>query len=100
MAIEETKSRYERARVLYFDSRRGEGYCLTQAGKKARIPLSAVNEANLITLDEGDEIQVCIDEHNRNRIDRLRLPEPAAAPEPPPRPFDPHAHKSRSVRKR
>jgi hypothetical protein len=102
MAIEQ-QSRFEPATVLYFDSRRGTGRCLTRAGRLCRIPLGAVNEANITALDEGAEIFVAIDEYNPCRIDRLRLPEPAVVPEPTPKPFNPPAppkHKSRSVRKR
>lgn len=81
MAIEERRY-YEPARVIYFDSRRGTGRCHTKAGRTARIPLAAVREANLITLDPGDEIFVCLDERNPARVDRLHLPIPAREEKP------------------
>jgi len=82
MAIIEEKSRYEPARVVYFDSRRGTGRAITQKGATVRIPLSAIREANLLVLDPGDEIYVALDEHDRARVDKLHLPEPALAKKP------------------
>jgi len=76
MAIEERRH-YESATVLYFDARRGTGRAITFTGRKVRIPLGAVREANIITLDEGDEIFVCLDEHNATRVDKMHLPVPA-----------------------
>jgi hypothetical protein len=75
MPIEE-RSNFEQARVVYFDSRRGTGRCITRTGRHARIPLSAVRQANLITLDPGDEIFIVVDELNPQRVEKLTLPKP------------------------
>lgn len=85
MAIEQ-QSRYEPAKVLYFDSRRGTGHCITRAGSKCRITSAAVSEANVTALDPDDEIFVRLDEHDRTRVEALHLPEPVAGPEPTPMP--------------
>jgi hypothetical protein len=69
------RSHFEPARVVYFDSRRGTGRCITQTGRHARIPLGAVRAASITVLDPGDEIYVSIDELNPTRVDALHLPE-------------------------
>jgi hypothetical protein len=81
MAIEE-RHHYELARVVFFDARRGTGHAITLTGRKVRIPLGAVREAGVITLDAGDQIFVCVDEHDRTRVDRLCMPDPAAEKQP------------------
>jgi|HubBroStandDraft_6_1064221.scaffolds.fasta_scaffold1085389_2 hypothetical protein len=74
---------FQPATVVYFDSRRGTGRCTLWTGRRARIPLSAMREARLITLDQGDSIFVSLDELDKGRVEVLRLPAPAPVEEKP-----------------
>jgi cold shock CspA family protein len=82
MAIEE-RNRYEPARVLFFNVRAGYGKAITCTGRRVRVPLSALREARLLTLDPGQEVYVSLDEHDHTRVEALRLPEPPVEQKPP-----------------
>lgn len=63
------------ARVTRFDARRGSGQAiLTSAGRKVRIPLSALRNANVALLSPGDEVYVEIDALDRGRAEAIFVP--------------------------
>jgi cold shock CspA family protein len=65
-----------RARVSRFDARRGSGQAITtSAGRKLRIPLSALRNAGVFVLSPGDEIFVEIDAQDRGRVEALFVPD-------------------------
>ena len=63
------------ARVTRFDARRGTGQAITAAGRKVRIPLSALRAANAVTLSPGDEVYVELDLLNYGRVETLFVPD-------------------------
>jgi cold shock CspA family protein len=82
MAIGEA-TRFQPAKVLFFNVRAGYGKAITRTGRKVRVPLGALHEARLLTLDPGQEVYVSLDEHDHTRVEALRLPEPPVEQKPP-----------------
>jgi len=65
----------QRARVVRYDERRGSGEAvLTNAGRKIRLPWSALRGANVTALSVGDEIFVEVDYHDRGRAEAIFVP--------------------------
>ena len=60
------------ARVVFYDPRRGCGAAvLIDDGRRVRIPLQAMHDARLITLDSGDVIYVELDDIDPRRVETL-----------------------------
>lgn len=64
------------ARVTAFDARRGSGKAvLINAGRKVRIPWSALHAAGVVVLGVGDLVYLTMDGIDKNRAEAIRLPD-------------------------
>lgn len=78
MAIGE-KTRFQSARVLFYNVRHGWGRAVTGSGRKVYIPRQALIDEGVVTLESGATIEVALDELNPQRAEHVRLPPPEPA---------------------
>lgn len=86
MSIAE-RAAFQIARVKFFNVRNGWGRAITRRdGRRVYIPLQALHDAGLVTLEPGAIIEVALDEIDQNHVERVRLTESAVEEKPKPVP--------------
>jgi len=66
---------FQSARVMFFNVRRGYGRVQT-SDSRVYLPLQALRDAGLLTLERDTVVEVKLDDQKPARVEQLRIPAP------------------------